>query len=282
MKIPERAITYVSLLIGLVGIAISVYACSYQRRSSVTYKIHGFSDVIGVTSPVKHLSILFQDQDITATKQNLKLLALEVTNTGEIDIALGSYDEKTIWGFQTTRGKIIDIRMVDASSDYLKGAVKPTTISDTDAAFEKVIFDRGQSFKVEALILHPLNTQPQIKQLGKIAGVDTISLVSAPADDPFLSGVKYVTRLLWSFLIGMIVGTMFSFVVALRDIPEFRSRILANLPRMPAYISPGQASSGSHGGAAAVSSGANGAEQMSSQSAPTPASGAPSAPERME
>lgn len=71
-------------------------------------------------------------------------------------------------------GKIIEVRLMDTNSEYLKKNLNPQLIKEDTVQFTKTIFEKGKFFTLETLILHTRDALPTIIPIGKIAGIDRV------------------------------------------------------------------------------------------------------------
>ena len=77
-----------------------------------------------------------------------------------------------------TNGKVIEVRLVDANSDYLRSKIVPQHISAETVIFPKVIFEKDAFFIVEVLLLHSKYDSPSFSSIGKIAGIDKVTVLT--------------------------------------------------------------------------------------------------------
>tara|TARA_B000000460_G_scaffold60603_1_gene40769 strand:- start:991 stop:1935 length:945 start_codon:yes stop_codon:yes gene_type:complete len=148
----------------------------------MTYEILRETDVLDVRTPLKDLQITFQNDDIQAENLNLRIYAMRVTNNGETDILQTQYDQDQIWGLQVVDGRIIESRIIQSSSEYLRSKANPQVIGANIVQFEKAIIERGQFFAFNMLVVHPKDITPEIIPLGKIAGIDEIVVTWSPVE----------------------------------------------------------------------------------------------------
>ena len=111
---------------------------------------------------------------------NLRIITINVVNSGEEDILPIHYDPEDGWGMQFSEGEVIEARLIDSSSDYLRSKIVPNLVDQNTVAFPKVIFETGSSFTVEALLLHPKDSSPSVSSVGKIAGIEEITVTERP------------------------------------------------------------------------------------------------------
>ena len=146
----------------------------------MTYEILRETDVLDVRTPVEDLQITFQNQDIQGENLNLRIYAMRVVNNGEVDILQTQYDLDEIWGLQVIDGRVIEARLIEASSGYLSTKANPQVIREDIVEFDKAIVEKGEFFAFNMLVVHDKDVTPEIIPLGKIAGIDEIVLTRVP------------------------------------------------------------------------------------------------------
>lgn len=155
------------------------YTALRDKHAALTFDVVSESNVFNVQRSLPELSVLFQDENIFGQGQNLRIIGLRIANTGDTDILQGHYDQTTPWGFDVADGRIIEVRLLGASSAYLEENVQPTVVDENTVGLRKVIIERGKYFTLEILVLHNRNDDPAIVPVGKIAGIDAFSVVSS-------------------------------------------------------------------------------------------------------
>ena len=101
-------------------------------------------------------------------------------NNGEVDILQTQFDQDEIWGLQVIGGRVIEARLIEASSGYLRTKANPQVIRDDIVKFDKAIVEKGQFFAFNMLVIHAKDVTPGIIPLGKIAGIDEIVVTRVP------------------------------------------------------------------------------------------------------
>jgi hypothetical protein len=129
-----------------------------------------------------YLAILFQGLDIEEEKSNLKILTVRVINDGEANIHENDYDSRTPFGLQIDGGRVVRAQVVGANSSYLSDNLHPHVEGPNQILMDKIIFDKGKFVSLEILVLHPKSTNPKLKPMGKIAGLDEISVTNSFQD----------------------------------------------------------------------------------------------------
>ena len=146
----------------------------------MTYEILREIDVLDVRTPVEDLQITFQNQDIQGENLNLRIYAMRVINNGEVNILQTQFDQDQIWGLRVIDGRVIEARLIEASSRYLSAKANPRVIGEDIVEFDKAIVEEGQFFAFNMLVVHAKEVTPEIIPLGKIAGVDEIVVTRVP------------------------------------------------------------------------------------------------------
>jgi len=166
--------TLLTIAFGIMGL----YAYFHERKPSIQVEVVGESNVLDLHKPLENLTIYFDKEDIQKKSLNLRIINLQISNNGEIDILQSHFDQKTRWGIKISSGKIInDARIINTNSEYLRDTLSPKVLGDNVVEFEKVIFEKGKYFSIEILVLHNKDTLPEITCIGKIAGIDKIASV---------------------------------------------------------------------------------------------------------
>ena len=117
-----------------------------------------------------------------------------MVNNGEVDILTNHYDQEHDWGIKFEHGEVIEARLIDTNSDYLRSKIIPERTGSDTVVFPKIIFEKGKSFAVEILLLHSKNKSPSISPVGKIAGIDTISILTRPLTGQEVSILSEIFR----------------------------------------------------------------------------------------
>ena len=208
------------------GIVIGLVALYYTLRGTPTnlvVDVVSESNVMDVRTPLKDLSILFQGQDIQKENANLRILGVRVVNEGEANILESHFDSKIPWGLHIEGGHLIEARVTGSNSEYLSNTLHPRVTGNDEVTFDKVIFDKGKYVALELLVLHNKNTEPTIKPLGKIAGMDTIPIRQAFRDqdqEGFKSKVfrgpiaVQIARTIAYFVIGFLAAAILGVTIA--------------------------------------------------------------------
>ena len=164
--------SFLSLVIGL----IALYYTVRRTRTNLVVDVTSESNVMDVRTPLRDLSILFQGQDIQKQNSNLRILGVRLVNDGDTNILENSFDSRIPWGLGIDGGRLIEARVTGSDSQYLSDNLHPRITGGDEVEFDKVIFDRGKYVALELLVLHDKNVEPQVRPVGKIAGMDFIPI----------------------------------------------------------------------------------------------------------
>jgi hypothetical protein len=213
-----------------IGIAIGLVSLYYEWRGNVTHMsidIAAESNVLDVRHPMADLSILFQGRDIEAEKSNLKVLTVRIVNDGSANILENDFDSRTPFGLWVEGGRVIRAQVVGGNSPYLSENIHPLVEGTDRIALDKVIFDKGKFVSLEVLVLHPKGSEPNLRPLGKIAGLEQISITrsfedhnqrslldqvfSGPLAVQISRGIAYtIFALISIFLLGFLIAGLAS------------------------------------------------------------------------
>ena len=174
-------ITIASLGVGIVGVILAFLALR-EPKPEVTFETISEANVFDLRRPLKDLGISFRERNIQEQGLNLRILSISIKNTGEVDILPSHYDQEDDWGIQISEGELIEARLLDSNSDFLKSKVVPERKDIRTVIFPKLIFEKGDVFTVEMLVLHPKEAFPTISPLGKIAGIENITVLKRALD----------------------------------------------------------------------------------------------------
>jgi hypothetical protein len=164
--------------IGFIGITLTIafgvlatYFALYTPQPEITYTILSDSNVVNLDKPIEDLKILIKNEDIQMKNMNLKIYTLRISNSGAKDILETHYASSENWGIKISDGKIIESRLIESNSDYIKRNLNPEILNDKTNIFNKVFFDKHDYFILELLILHPKDVNIDLLPFGKISGI---------------------------------------------------------------------------------------------------------------
>ena len=227
-------ITAASLAVGVLSVVLA-YLALKQPEPGLTFETVGDTNVLDVRRPLQDLSIVFRGQEVQEQNLNLRIITINVINSGQLDILPSHYDQEDDWGVRFQDGEVVEARLVDTNSDYLRSRVIPQRLGVDTVAFPKVIFEKDAFFAVEVLLLHPKSVSPSVSSIGKIAGIDEITVLTRPLareevsfirelfqGSPFIQVVRAIVYLGGS-LLGIVV-TVLGLVLVTEVVGNLRAK----------------------------------------------------------
>lgn len=172
----QRMFSFLLVTAAILGLGLAAYQFLHTKQAFFDVDIIADSNVVDVNQPLPELSLLFEGQDILESGLNLRLLTIRYANTGDANLLQTQYDQQIAWGIHVDALRVVQARVVQATSGYLKSNVKPTITDDNTVSLNKVIMEPGEIFDIELLVLHRRDQSPTISVLGKIAGMDSIPI----------------------------------------------------------------------------------------------------------
>lgn len=162
---------FISVFFGILGL-ITFYV-SYVKvdNPNIGITIENQTEIIDVKKPLTDLVVYYKNNDIVKGNLHLQFVKIKFKNIGDINITNEMYEKNDIWGLQIDGADILETRLSEASSSYLKINQKPKITLRNIVALKKLIFDKDESYTIELLILYKNNTKYQIYSIGKISGI---------------------------------------------------------------------------------------------------------------
>ena len=170
-------LTFVSVGIGIFGVVLT-FLTLQEPETHLTFEIINDTNVLDVRRPLADLKVVFRGKDVQEDNLNLRILTINVVNSGEVNILPGHYDQEDDWGMRFAGAEILEARLLDASSDYLQSRVVPQRSGVDAIVFPKLIFEKDAFFVIEILLLHSKEDRPAPSPIGKIAGIDNIVVLT--------------------------------------------------------------------------------------------------------
>jgi len=167
----QNKVGFIGIICTIIFGSIAIYYVFYTPQPEISYTILSDSNVVDLHKPLKDLKILFQDEDIQKNNMNLKIYSLKISNSGKKNILETNYPSDQNWGIKITDGRIIESRLVESNSDYLKNHLTTKIVDDNTINFKKVIFDKNDYFTLEVLVLHSKDSDINLIPFGKISGI---------------------------------------------------------------------------------------------------------------
>jgi hypothetical protein len=209
----------ISVVLGIIVSSLYAYSYFFPDKPAIDYEILSNSKILDSENEIKGLKIILNDKDISSERENISIITLKVTNTGNVVIREDSFYDKHPLGFSVEDGEIIGDPVISIySNPALRASVVANKLLNSRVEFNKFIFEKGLSFIVEVQVIHQKNETPKITPIGKIIDIDNISLIESypekkhkdPFDSLFFGG--WETNLLRS-LIFMIPGLVIFLVI---------------------------------------------------------------------
>lgn len=208
-----------ALIFGLFAI-YSVFF--YEKKPDFHVRVVSKAPVFSIREDVPGLEIIFNKQDIRKTKKGLSLLTVELSNTGNIAVKTGDFDDRAPLRLWVSTGNIIRSDVLNASTAYLEDVFKDVNSdsnSDSNSLrFPKFILEPDQFILFKLLILHDEEDVPSVLASGKIANISRIqvhdtSKMSADLQrkpSSFIDFIKGlgVWKLVLFFIVYMILVTL--------------------------------------------------------------------------
>lgn len=200
--------SFISVILAL---AFGLGLIAINNNPDVEYQLISATNVLDLHQPPQGLKIFYKDKNIQEEKKNLRVYTFRISNVGRKNILETDFDSTQPWGFQFSGADIIYYaRLVESNSEYLRNKIQPES-NHNSVEFSKCIFDSGNHFTIEILVLHNKDIQPEIHVLGKIAGIENSIISQLPADTTYFHNVfhgKWYVQ-----LIRMIAYPIFFFIL---------------------------------------------------------------------
>jgi hypothetical protein len=178
----------VGTLIGVLSLLLTIEV-SRERKAGITFTVTNEANVYDIHTRLAGLRVLFQGQDLEEQSLTLKSLTIRIQNTGGVDILQNHFDVQDPWGVAIAGSRIIEARVAETSTEYLKSHVSPRWVDDR-ITLSKVIFERGTMIVLDVLLVHQRAQYLTIRPFGKIAGIDDFEVIRALSSEPRLSFLK--------------------------------------------------------------------------------------------
>lgn len=167
-------------LIGLIAAGVTIYAFLQEKNVDLRYEIIANTNVLDFNAEISKLEVTYDSTNLKQTKENLRIFTIKVINNGNQNILKEYYDENDPLGLKLSTGKIIEQpEIIQVSNDYLQRNVKIENYKYDNINFSQVILESGEYFIIKLLVLHKIDSIPQIISYGKIAGQTKIEVVNA-------------------------------------------------------------------------------------------------------
>nr|BDD44363.1 hypothetical protein 15 [bacterium] len=183
-KFLKKIIGLLFAILTIMSACIAIYSHFHEKQPNISFNILSEYNILDVKTPVDDLIITFRGNDIQKQKQNFKLYLISIKNNGEKDILQGDYDRNNIWGIRIKNSEIIETpQIISSNSTYLKNNFNPKISKKDTVQFSKVIFEKNKHIVISIKILHNMNKKIKIRPIGKIAGIEDITINSYSLDN---------------------------------------------------------------------------------------------------
>ncbi len=219
-------------LTGVVGVVLAVLSMR-ELRPEVTFTTLSESNVLDVHAALPRLDVLYEGRSIQRTAQNLRIATIRIQNTGDVDILPSFYDPRTPWGVKVSNGKVVEVRMLGASNQYLRSTFRTLLARNDYITFNDVILDRGSWVTVQVLALHRKTENVVLSPTGKIAGIEQfVTTRIRPTEQSNVLDRLFGGSPLTQLARVIVYGVVFAFIAAValfifistRDWSQTRSR----------------------------------------------------------
>jgi len=199
------------------------YLTLREPLPEITIDVSNEANVFDVRRSLPELEVLFRGEDVQGNNLNLRLITVRLENTGQVDLLQDHFDHAQLWGLQVLGGRLIEVRLRTASSDYVEERLNPVLVATDKVRFEPLIFERGTLAIVELLVLHDRDESPSIRGIGKVAGIRDFNVTNSwesgqrlsLADQAFAGTISiHAIRLVVYTLVAVITAVSIGFILA--------------------------------------------------------------------
>jgi hypothetical protein len=155
------------------GLYLSI---AYTKSPGFRFELINEGPVYDLKENLSRLEVLFDGESIKQKQQILSYLNIKISNDGNANLSIGSFDKGALPNFSVPDSKIITLENIGASSDYLKHHAVITLTESNNCIISPVIMEQGEYFTFRLLVLHPDRIQPTINLDGKIEGIKKLSV----------------------------------------------------------------------------------------------------------
>ncbi len=140
------------------------------NHPNIRYEIISSASVVDLKEKLGNLEIIYDNIDIIKSNQLLRMIVLKVQNDGAKSVSRESYDPDHLLGLSISSGKILDIKLLNASNQYIKEGMHFTQIENGKVLFPQIILEPNDFFTIKILTLGKNSVSPSITTIGKILG----------------------------------------------------------------------------------------------------------------
>lgn len=165
---------YLSILIGLIGIGLSVFSFFYTPKKGLEIKIEKIENLLDLKDDGLSIKVYLRDSiEIDSRKKNISIFQIEIKNNGE-NITINDFDSNLGFGLILKNGQIVKKpEIMDTSdSEYFKNVME--SVTENQISFSKKIIDTDNYFRIKFFVLHDNNEIPELQSYGRISGQGSI------------------------------------------------------------------------------------------------------------
>ncbi|GHV55079.1 hypothetical protein AGMMS49579_17020 [Spirochaetia bacterium] len=213
-------------LLTVFGVIFGLYTWFYEKKPNLDITIINEFNVLELRRNVNELYIMYKDNDLEQTKENIRIINIKIENNGNADILKSMFDDTIDWGIQINKGEILSFSVLSASNKYISENLLPINI-DNKIIFKNIIIETKEYFIVEIMILMDEDELIDAQYFGKIAGINseniTINKKTLVEDLTFLEKFIYGgvgINILRFLIIPLIAIIIFCIIIVIAPIPK--------------------------------------------------------------
>lgn len=166
-------------ILAIAGGIIGIYSFFQEKKVNLQYEILSNINVLDFNADLSKLEVFYDSTNLKQTEEELRIVTVKITNTGEENILKASFDENDLIGIKILNGAIIEKpELIKASSDYIRNNLKLQLENQHNIKFSTLIIENNEYFIIKILLLHKKNKIPELKSVGKIAGQKEILVLN--------------------------------------------------------------------------------------------------------
>jgi len=211
----KPSIKIIISFIGLLGSIASIYALlSIQKKTDLAIDIISNINVLDINANISDLDIVYQSRSLKKEKQELKLILIRIKNIGDENILKTHFDEEVPFGLKVEHGTILESpEIIQTSNSYLSESLKIKIDSMGGVYLSPVIIDKSAFFVLKLLLLCSETESPNIKVIGKIAGINKELIPSIAEPEINLHFFRQV--LIGGFWVQIVKALIYFLIVAI-------------------------------------------------------------------
>jgi len=169
----------VGFVLAAVSIAIAIYGVWFYRPQPIIGLDVSDTKVLDIHESIGKLDVTYGGQSLKATNRELRVVQVRIFNSGRADITKDAFDSDDPFGFQISRGELLEPPIITGSSEYLSRHV---TLREPDAStlyIAPIILDAGEWIRLNLLVAVKAGDTATIQPIGKIAGIRSVNVNTA-------------------------------------------------------------------------------------------------------